>query len=387
MRQTLTALTAALTVLALALVLGGPATGAPPPRAPSEFFGIGPQTSLTEKDAEYMKAGGIGVVRMAVPWSSVQETRKRGVYNWAGLDEGVETAAGEGLKVLPFLYGTPHWLAAKATTLPVDTSRQKREWKAFLSAAVERYGPGGKFWAERAPGAGSGGVSPLPYEPVPPAFEPIPRPVPIRTWQIWNEANFFYFALPASPSRYARLVKMSSQAIKAVDPSAKVILSGLFAKPTAAYPKGKPAVEFLDALYRVRGLKHYFDGISLHPYAVDTETLEEYVEEFHEVTDGYRDRVPLYITEMGWGSEANYNEVAFEQGPQGQVRQLRGSYKYLLENRTRLSVRQVHWFSWKDIQGDCNFCDSVGLFREGEAFRPKPSWRAFVAISRGRVRP
>ena len=239
MRLKLAALTAALLVAILALALGGAATGAQPPRAPSEFFGIGPQTSLTDRDAEYMRAGGIGVVRMAVPWSSVQERRKRGVYNWAGLDQGVEVAARNGLKVLPFLYGTPHWLAAKPTTLPVDTAQQQREWKAFLTAAVERYGPEGDFWAERAPGSGSGGVGPfIPYEPVPPKLEPIRRPIPIRTWQIWNEANFFYFALPASPSRYAKLVKISSQAIKAVDPSAKVILSGLFAKPTAPAPEG-----------------------------------------------------------------------------------------------------------------------------------------------------
>ena len=95
----------------------------------------------------------------------------------------------------------------------------------------------------------------------------------------------------------------------------------------------------------------------------------------------------LYITEMGWGSQNNFNEVAFEQGPQGQVRQLRGAYGYLIENRTRLNVKQVYWFSWKDIQGDCNFCDSVGLFREGTRFKPKPAWRAFVALTGGRPGP
>jgi len=292
--------------------------------------------------------------------------------------------------VLPFLYGTPHWLAAKPTTLPVDNARQRAEWKAFLTAAVRRYGPGGEFWAEHAPssgGEGGIGVPYVPYEPATPKLTPIRRPLPIRTWQIWNEANFFYFALPASPSRYAKLVTLSSQAIKAADPGAKVVLSGLFAKPTADYPKGMPAAQFLEALYRVPGLKTRFDGIALHPYAVDTETLEEYVEEFHDVTTEYHDRVPLYVTEMGWGSQPDFEQVAFEQGIQGQVRQLRGAYQYLLENRRRLDVKQVYWFSWKDIQGDCNFCDSVGLFREGTGFRPKPSWRAFVAISRGRLRP
>jgi Beta-galactosidase len=372
MRPKLTALIAAAALCCLpALALGGPATGAPPPPAPAEFFGIGPQTPLTPKDAEYMEAGGIGVVRMAVPWSSLQSSRKGG-YNWAGLDEGVAISARAGLKVLPFLYGTPHWLASKPTTLPVDNGRQRREWKRFLTAAVERYGPRGEFWREHA------------RETEPEARVP---KLPIRAWQVWNEANFFYFALPASPSRYAKLVKISSQAIKSADPGAKVILSGLFAKPTAKGARGMPAAQFLEALYRVPGLKRRFDGVSLHPYAIDTRILEQYVEEFHDVTTENHDRVPLYITEMGWGSQPDFNQVAFEQGPQGQVRQLRGAYRYLLGNRRRLDVKQVHWFSWKDIQGDCNFCDSVGLFREGDGFRPKPSWRAFVAISGGRVRP
>jgi hypothetical protein len=390
-RKPITALAAALLLVALALLLfgGSAATGALPPRAPAEFFGIGPQTPLTERDAEYMKAGGIGIVRMAVPWSSVQE-RKRGGYNWAGLDQGVGIAARHGLRVLPFLYGTPHWLAAKPTMLPVDSARQRTEWRNFLIAAVERYGPRGTFWKKHSI---TGGVAYEPstgpgYEPAlsQPASKPIPK-LPIRTWQIWNEANFFYFATPASPSRYARLLTASSQAIKTADPGAKVILTGLFAKPTADYPKGMPAAQFLEQLYRVPGIKSRFDGISLHPYAVDTETLEEYVEEFHDVTLENHDRVPLYITEMGWGSQPDFHEVAFEQGPQGQVRQLRGAYEYLLENRNRLDVKQVYWFSWKDIQGDCNFCDSVGLFKEGPAFRPKPAWKAFVKLSHGRLRP
>ncbi len=376
MRRKLTAtLSAALLLLALVLAFGGSAaTGALPPPAPAEFFGIGPQTPLTERDAEYMKAGGIGIVRMAVPWSSVQEKKKRGVYNWAGLDSGVAIAARAGLRVLPFLYGTPHWLAAKPTTLPIDNARQRNEWRAFLTAAVERYGPRGEFWKEHSKSVG-------------PDYEPAIPKRPIRTWQVWNEANFFYFATPTTPGRYAKLLVASSQAIKAADPGAKVILSGLFAKPTARFPKGMPAVQFLKALYRVPGIKSRFDGISLHPYAIDTGILEEYVEEFHDVTVENHDRVPLYITEMGWGSQPDFHQVAFEQGPQGQVRQLRGAYRYLLENRNRLDVKQVYWFSWKDIQGDCNFCDSVGLFKEGPAFRPKPSWRAFVAIARGRVRP
>jgi Beta-galactosidase len=374
MRRRLIA-TLLLAPLAVGVFVGAgaqPGVAKPLPPAPKEFFGISPQSKLTEADAEYMKAGGIESVRWPMVWPEIQPTRKGG-YNWSGFDEVVSVAARHGLQVLPFFYGSPSWVARKQTTLPIDNAKDRNAWAAFLQAAVKRYGPGGEFWAQHAPG--------VPYGPV------ISKPLPIRSWQVWNEANFFYFDYPVSPQRYAKLLTISSPAIKAVDPGAKVILTGLFGEPTVHGPKGMPAAKFLAALYRVPGIKSLFDGIALHPYAVDAETLEELVEELHEVTVENHDRVPLYITEMGWGSQNDFNKDAFEQGPQGQVKQLRAAYTYLLENRNRLDLKQVYWFSWKDLKKSCDFCDSVGFFHEGPGFHAKPAWRAFVAITGGRVRP
>jgi hypothetical protein len=365
-----------LACLALALFAGTQAGSARPTKpAPKGFFGIGPQTVLTDEDAAYMKAGGIESVRWPVAWSSVQPTEKGG-YHWEALDATVAVAARHGLKVLPFLVGTPRWVAHKETTLPIQTAKARRAWKAFLRAAVERYGAGGEFWSDHAPAA-------VQYE-----TEAVPATQPIRAWQIWNEANFFYFAYPASPQRYAKLLKISTPAIKGVDPGAKVILTGLFGEPTAHGAKGMPAAKFLEILYRTPGIKSEFDGVALHPYAVDTEALEGIVEAVHEVTVENHDRVPLYITEMGWGSQNDFQKVAFEQGIKGQVRELKSAYGYLLENRVRLDLKQVYWFSWKDVTGACNFCDSVGLFRgTGKRLRAKPAWHAFVALTGGRARP
>jgi hypothetical protein len=373
---------------AVALLAGVQQGSAQPlPRAPKGFFGIAPQTTLTDRDAEYMKAGGIESVRWPLPWASVQPTRKGG-YDWSGFDPVVAVAAEHGLTVLPFLYGTPGWVARKPTKLPIDNAKARAGWTAFLRAAVKRYGPGGEFWKLHAPHAVQGGVG-VPYEPEP-VVVPTPvisMPIPIRTWQVWNEANFFYFAYPASPQRYARLLKISTPAIKGADPGAKVILTGLFGEPTAHGASGMPAAKFLEILYRTPGIKSLFDGVALHPYAVDAETLEELVEGLHEVTVKNHDRVPLYITEMGWGSQNDFFHDAFEQGVQGQVKQLRDSYSYLLENRNRLDLKQVYWFSWKDFPEACDFCDSVGLFRGGAGFHAKPAWRAFLEFTHGQAHP
>jgi hypothetical protein len=342
-------------------------TGRPRGRVASDFFGIAPQTPLGLGDVFRMKAGGIGTVRLAVSWSGVQPTADGG-YNWTGVDAAVDVAAQAGLRVMPFLYGTPSWLAPKPTALPIDSAAERSAWTAFLQAAVKRYGPGGTFWAEHGPG--------IPYVTV---FD---NPLPIRTWQIWNEANFFYFAFPVSPGRYARLVKISAPAIKVVDPGAKVVLTGLFGRPGPRGRRGMPSNRFLAALYRSRGIKADFDGVALHPYAANTAALERNVEAIHAVTAKNRDRVGLYITEMGWGSQNDPHRDAFEQGVHGQVRELRSAYTYLLDNRRRLNLKQVDWFTWKDVTGSCDFCDSTGLFRGGLDFHPKPAWRAFKSLTR-----
>jgi hypothetical protein len=364
---------------------------APRPAKGSDFFGIAPQTVLTEKDTEYMKAGGIEAIRWPLIWPAVQPTKK-GPYNWAAFDPVVEEAARRGLSVLPFVISTPKWVAKKETTLPIHNARQRKAYVTFLRAAVERYGPGGQFWVEHSPAtirAEQAKAKEGPdYELAGAQLRPIAKPMPIKTWQVWNEANFFYFAYPVSPFEYAKLLKLSTPVIKKAEPGAKVILTGLFGRPTAGAKRGMPAAQFLEGIYKVPGIKSYFDGVALHPYAIDSEELEEIVEEMHEVTVKAHDRVPLYITEMGWGSQNDFHIDAFEHGVRGQVEELKAAYKYLLENRTRLDLKQVYWFSWKDLPESCAFCDSVGLFKGNSThFIPKPAWRAFVQITGGKPRP
>jgi hypothetical protein len=333
-------------------------------RLPRDFFGVVPQTALSAADTNRMRSGGLDVVRVPVIWRSVQPSPRSG-YDWSGVDQVVATTARSRLDLLPFLYGTPGWLA-RETKMPVDSARQRREWTAFLRATVERYGPGGQFWVEHGPASGD--------------FVP---PRPIRRWQIWNEPNFFYFATPASPGRYARLLKLSHQAIARTDPRAEVILGGLFGNPKERPPRAMDATDFLDRLYAVRGIKQSFDGVALHPYAASAAELRRLTEALRGVIVRNRDRrADLYLTEIGWGSKRNPRRVAFEVGLREQARELRRAYGFLVSNRGRLNLKQVHWFSWKDMGGSCSFCDSVGLFRQGKRFKPKPAWHALVRLAR-----
>ncbi len=350
----------ALTLLA---VLAGAASAEA--RLPRDFFGIAPQTSLSAEDTNRMRSGGVDVIRYPALWSAVQPTAAA-PFDWSGLDRLVTIAARSRLDVLPVLSGTPRWLSGRETTLPVSNARQRQAWSAFLQAAVERYGSHGQFWREHSRTSG----------------DFVPRN-PIEKWQIWNEENFFYFTTPASPTRYARLLKLSRRAIKRGDRRAEIILGGLFGDPRQNPPRAMDAADFLDRLYRVPGVKRAFDGVALHPYAADVGVLRQLTDEIREVIVRHRDRrAGLYITEMAWGSQYNPRRVAFEVGLRPQARELRGAYRFLIGNRRRLNLEQVHWFTWKDRSGACSFCDSSGLFRRGRRFRPKPAWHSFVAIAR-----
>lgn len=349
-------------LLVIVLCLLAPAAAQAAPRG---FFGIVPQTGIGPADLARMKAGGVETIRMPMSWAGTKPS-PRGAYNWQGFDGIVALAAKYRIEILPVLCISPKWATGNWRRMPVDNGRQRRAWADFVSTAVERYGRQGEFWSEHGPGSD----------------EPLPR-MPIRAWQIWNEENFFYFTQPVSPGRFARLLSVTRRAVKGADPRGEIVLGGLFGNPKQNPPRAMDAVEFLDRLYDVRGVKANFDAVALHPYAADVAELRLLVEGVRSTMNRNRDRrANLHITELGWGSDYNPRAVAFEVGLRGQARELRGAFDYLLANRGRLRLRQVDWFTWKDLAGSCNFCDSSGLFREGTRFKPKPAWRAFVRVAR-----
>jgi Beta-galactosidase len=329
-------------------------------RLPKRFFGISPQTVLSTTDTSRMKRGGIDSVRVPVPWSLVEPSA--GGRDWSAVDHVVGVTARRRLELLPFLYSTPSWVARKYTTLPVGSSRQRRAWAGFLRAFVGRYGPRGDFWR----------------------LNPNVPKVPIRRYQIWNEENYFYFATPASPRRYAALVKLSHRVLTRSDRRAQVLLGGLFGQPRPRPPRGMDATRFLRRLYRVRGIKRRFDGVALHPYEPSLSGFKRSVAALRRVMIRNGDRrTGLYLTEFGWGSQGR-SKVSFEVGRRGQVRMVRRVYRYMRRSQRRLNLKRAYWFSWKDVRGECNFCDSVGFFRAGSGLRAKPAWRAFVRVTGGR---
>jgi hypothetical protein len=303
-----------------------------------------------------MKRGGVDSVRLGIPWNGVELAP--GEYNFRGIDDWVRRIARARLEAFPFIGATPSFYGHDFSTLPSRTAQQRRAWAAFLRACVRRYGPRGRFWARNPR---------------------LPRR-PIHRWQIWNEPNFFYFTVPRSPKLYAKLVKVSHRAIRRVDPHARIVLAGLFGHPGQRPPKAYQATTFLRRFYSVPRIRRSFEGVALHPYAKDARLLRPDIRSIRSIMRRHHDgSTGLYLTEIGWGSGRG---TAFEKGPRGQVRELTQAFRILRRMRRSAHIKRVIWFSWDDLAGSCDFCDSTGLVTQ--AGRPKRAWYRYRSFALGR---
>lgn len=341
---------------ATALVLLPAAANASPPEFPPGFFGIGTQSERPQPEYKQMKLGGIDSNRIGIPWNAVE--RSPGVYDFSSVDPSVEETVKAGLDAFPIVAATPSFYGSGDIRDIPSTDSARQAFATMLKAAVRRYGPGGSFWAEHGPGS----PDPLPYR-------------PIGYWQIWNEANFYFFTQPISPDLFGRLVVVAHDAIRSVDPAAQLVLSGLFAHPKTG--QGLPATDFLDQAYAVPGFANAFEGVGLHPYATNPKFLTDDINGIREVLESHDDpNKGLYITEMGWGDGT---DTGFELGPEGQLKAITTAYTILGKMWREAHIKRVFWFAWDDISGTCNFCDSVGLFTA--AGQPKPAWYRFLTFS------
>jgi polysaccharide biosynthesis protein PslG len=341
--------------LALSLSLASPAAA-----ARSEFFGIVQGAPLDGQDLQAMAAARVRTDRFLLYWGSVEPSQ--GSFNWGPTDQSVGALASRGIRTLPAVWGNPDWVAGGSSTPPISGPRAEQAWRNFLKAAVARYGPGGSYWANRYRqqfGAGA-------------------KPVPIQSWEIWNEPNLKgYFAPRPSAGQYARLVQISHDAIKSRDPKAQIVLAGM-----ASYGD-VTAWDFLNNLYAVPGIKADFDVAALHPYSRDVDHVRLAIGQFRAVMTNHGDGgTPLWITELGWGS-APPDSFGINKGPTGQAQMLTDSYKLILSHRNAWNVQRLYWYRWRDDPADptpsCSFCASAGLLYYNHS--PKPAYDAFKGFA------
>lgn len=186
-------------------------------------------TALAAELDDYVNLG-VKWVRIDFWWSKIQPN-KNGSYNWNQTDRIVNALLARDIKVLAILNGRPSW---------VEHGYKKQDervaFAAFSSACATRFKD------------------------------------KVLVWEIFNEPNMGENGQTVITSQnYTELLKLSYNAVKAVDQNNLVLTAGNASVPynsdgSALAPSGHySAVQYLKDIYTYGG-KNYFDAVAHHPY-------------------------------------------------------------------------------------------------------------------------
>jgi hypothetical protein len=333
---------------------------------PSDFLGIVTEDAFGRpgryRDAQLRRQRRLGarIVRQTFDWRKIE--RRPGRFRFARYDRFVGDLARRRLRVLPILFNPPAFHssrprsgARRGTYPPRDPVAMAR----FGAALAARYGPRGSFWRKR---------------------RDLPR-LPVHSWQIWNEPSIpVYWPSGPDPAEYVALLRETGRAIKAVDPRAEILSAGL-----AESRLGVPFGRYVSGMYAA-GAKGTFDTFSLHAYARSEAGVLAAVKAARARIAAAGDDAPIWVTEIGWASGGPRSP--FTVGERRQARLVERMINALGRARSRLGVRGIVYFNWRDsrpFRGGREFFGlHTGLLRrDGSA---KPALSAYARAAR-RLRP
>jgi|GEM_PF-1634900 len=188
-------------------------------------------------------------------------------------------------------------------------------------------------------------------------------------FQVWNEPDLMSTS-PAydptlRPAVFGRMLKRTYDAIKAVDPTLKVVTAGLVS--------GNP--QWLQQVVSSLGGKLWADAVAIHPYGQRPEPTWPHSSwgfgYIGDSLDSYRraTSLPLWITEIGVDTTDN----------QLQAEYLRRFYR-TIANQYAGVVERVYWFCYSD-----GMVMPFGLV--DSAFSQKPAYQAYQEVAAQPVQP
>jgi hypothetical protein len=225
--------------------------------------------------------GQMRIHRIQADWSIMEpKAPVNGVHSWqwnAGgggrnsMDWTIAQLASRGLRAVPTLNNSPSWARGGGSNLP-DSSFSA--FADFSIAYIQRYGPGGSFWAEHPE---------------------LPQ-LPATHYELWNEANSSNFWTgKADAAAYARFLKVVYPKVKAAAPQATLM-------PSIGWPDAANYMAQLAA----NGAAADADAIAFHPYAPSADSMLKLVKALRATLGAFgRPDLPIYITESG--QPANYS--------------------------------------------------------------------------------
>jgi hypothetical protein len=358
-------------LVAAALLAPSPAAA----RVPRGWLGVNLGPDFVAKhgslDGEMARisASGAEAVRVAVYWSSLQP--RGAATDFRALDELAATAAKRRVALIPVLLGAPLW-AADAGPAPIAHPRDPADFARFAGALAARYGTRGTFWR---------------------AHRRLHR-LPIRSWQVWNEVSNAWYWGPSWETQYPRLLRAAYDALKAADPHASVLMSGL---NTGGGGGGHPQTSWsvLDRIYGqldAQGLGRPFDVAAVHAYTRRVPDVLRVVEETRRVMARHGDAArPLRVTELAWPAAKSRlrHEFFAATSDRGMARRLAQGIRMLAARRRGLRIAGVDWFQWASAYtGKDDAFRYSGLRRvRGRRIDDRPAMAAFRQVARALRRP
>jgi exo-beta-1,3-glucanase (GH17 family) len=322
-----------LCALAILAVSAAAAVAGPEYRG-AQVHSLWPSVSSAEMTQELnaLQAAGVNVVRVDVGWATMETSK--GEYDatyLAKLDALSAGAAARGIKLIATLWQTPQWASSGGAWN--DAPSNPADFGAFAQFITSRYGS------------------------------------ELAAVEVWNEPEINENLIAANlPATYVQMVKAVYAGAKLGDPNVPVLAGSL------AYAD----IPFLQELY-ADGIKGYYDGISLHPYAdgaapANTAVTHSFlggIESLHTAQQAAGDDTPEWVTEFGWPTgtseganteqqQAEYTEQAFA---------LLDSLPYV----AGATVYQLRDMETNPSDPEDNF----GMLRQN--FAPRPAYAALKA--------
>lgn len=354
------------------------------PYVPEGFFGVHTDRytmnspRIVAREFSRMQKLGIRRIRTTILWQMAQfwfspaledAQAEDAMIDFMRPDLVIGTAARCGIEVMPTIWGTPWWSATsrfpgektEPLTIVGGVPRDPADLGTFMRACVRRYGPGGYFWKANPD---------IPY-------------LPVRWWQPWNEPDRpAFMRQPFDAGKFAAILRSAYEGVKAVDPGATVVLSGL----------GPVCAESEDLFEKVYsgGVKGWFDVAAIHPFpkepseVIDALRLNRRVMERH--GDGDK---PIMLSQTTWTSALG--QTRMEEPPPStvteemQARNLRELMHLVAAHRHELNLAGLLYHGWSSPDREPQLPNSPdsflwsGLHRveAGAVFVEKPAFTAF----------
>ena len=287
-----TILASALLASAGAVAIGYATAASASGRSSGEAFGASGSLPSNTSELDLLVRNGATEYRTDAQWPTAEPAAPvNGVhtYVWASFDAIASTLAEHGLRWFPILDYSPAWASSDGTEFgaPADPAA----FAAYAAAFAARYGVGGSFWASH----------------------PQLAALPVTEYEIWNEENIplFWHQQASAPAQYASLLLAARRSIKAVVPSARVVLGGVL-------DGGADALGFLAAMERAHpGALRSMDAIGYHPYQGNLQAILERIAALRRLLrQAGASGVPIDITEM----DANDHQTSMASWSQAMAR-------------------------------------------------------------------